>query len=352
MKKTQGHMNLPAASRGEFTPNGILKFFSAAVLLGNLLFFNYAYASPDEYNPVTGEPRCAGCHTPDRRYSIDYTRDDTCSECHTPGLSEKYIDINDRYRAADAKGTEAIQTAQKAEKKKPSAKKDHGLYSDMVLIPAGEFYMGSNDWWPKSQPEYKANLSAFYMDKYEVTNKRYKAFVDAAGRPAPNHWKGGNIPAGREKHPVVFVSWEDADAFCKWEGKRLPTEEEWVKAARGTDKRSFPWGEKFDREKANTPQYGHEDTMPVGSFENGKSPYGVYDMAGNAWEWVQDWFKPYPGNTHPDENYGEKYRVLKGGSWYDCTYYKCGISAPIYNRIFFNANTRNNNFGFRCAKDR
>ena len=90
--------------------------------------------------------------------------------------------------------------------------------------------------------------------------------------------------------------------------------------------------------------------MPVGSFENGKSPYGVYDMAGNVWEWTADWFKPYPMNTHPDENYGEKYRVVRGGSWYDCTYYRCGISAPSYNRIFFNPNTRNNNFGFRCAK--
>lgn len=328
-----------------------LKLLPAAVLLGGLFFSNPAYASPDEYNPVTGEPKCANCHTPDRRYSIDYTRDETCSECHSPGLSDKYVDINDRYRAEETTGAVHVAAQRAADRTKPS-RKNGGLYSDMILIPAGEFYMGSNDWWPKSQPEYKANVPPFYIDKYEVTNKRYKAFVDATGRPAPTHWKGGKIAPGRENHPVVYVSWQDANDFCKWEGKRLPTEEEWVKAARGTDKRSFPWGPKFDKDKANTPQYGNEDTMPVGSFENGKSPYGVYDMAGNAWEWVEDWFKPYPGNTHPDENYGEKYKVLKGGSWYDCTYYKCGISAPIYNRIFFNANTRNNNFGFRCAKDK
>lgn len=331
---------------------GSLKLISAGVFLGTLLFFNHAHASPDEYDPATGEPKCTSCHTPDKRYSIDHTRDETCSECHTPGLSDKYIEINDRYREADAATLEQMAAANKTAKKNPPAKKDPGLYSDMALVPAGEFYMGSNDWWPKSQPEYKANLRAFYMDKYEVTNKRYKTFVDSTGKPAPNHWIGGNIPASREDHPVVFVSWQDADEFCRWEGKRLPTEQEWVKAARGTDKRSFPWGVKFDREKGNTPQYGNEGTMPAGSFENGKSPYGVYDMAGNAWEWVDDWFKPYPGNNHPDENYGEKYKVLKGGSWYDCTYYKCGISAPIYNRIFFNANTRNNNFGFRCAKDK
>jgi formylglycine-generating enzyme required for sulfatase activity len=211
--------------------------------------------------------------------------------------------------------------------------------------------MGSNDWWPKCQPEHKISLKGFYIDKYEVTNKRYKRFVEAARRKPPAHWVNGEIPKGRADHPVVFVTWNDANDFCQWEGKRLPTEPEWEKSARGTDKRTFPWGDKFDAHKGNMPQLGKGDTMPVGSFENGKSPYGIYDLAGNVWEWTDDWFKPYPGNKHPDENYGEKYRVLRGGSWYDCTYYKCGISAPTYNRIFFNPLTMNNNFGFRCAKD-
>ena len=315
-----------------------------------------ASSQSSEYDPVTGEPDCTKCHTLDRRYSIDYTRDETCVECHGPGLSDKYLDMNSRYGAPHAtaemeKYSEKIQVAQvsKSGVKKAEKKAAAGAPKGMALIPAGDFIMGADDWWPKSQPRHTQRLSAFYLDKYEVTNSRYKAFVDATGRLAPTHWAGGSIPPGKENHPVVYVTWADADAFCKWEGKRLPTEVEWEKAARGPEGNTFPWGDKFDRNKGNTPQYGNEDTMPVGSFENGKSYYGIYDMAGNAFEWTENWFKPYAGNNHPDENYGEKYKVLKGGSWYDCTYYKCGISAPAFNRIFFHPMTKNNNFGFRCA---
>ena len=310
---------------------------------------NGVRAEVSDYDPVTGEPECIKCHTPDRKLSIDYTLDDACSECHGSQYSDKFMAINGRYRQEAKNGQEysdAVKTVKRAVEKKP------GSIEGMALIPAGPFTMGSDGWWPKSQPQHKVDVGAFYMDKYEVTNRRYRAFVDATNGAPPENWTGGNIPAGKENHPVVFVSWYDADAFCKWEGKRLPTEVEWEKAARGVDGRTFPWGDKFAKEKGNTPQYGRGDTMQVGSFDGGKSPYGVYDMAGNAWEWVEDWFKPYPGNTHPDENYGEKYKVLRGGSWYDCTYYKCGISAPTYNRIFFNVVTKNNNFGFRCAKDK
>ncbi|MFQ5735523.1 MAG: formylglycine-generating enzyme family protein [Thermodesulfobacteriota bacterium] len=329
-----------------------LAFLAAATLL----LSPAAQAQLDDYDPVTGEPNCVKCHTPDKKYSIDYSREDTCVECHGPGLSDRYLDINDRYRVHEAKNektevaSDMVVTASTKEPARPGAAAK--APREMVLVPSGEFTMGSNEWWPKSQPEYKASVKAFYIDRYEVTNERYKEFVDATGRPAPRHWIGGRIPPGKRDHPVVYVTWYDADAFCRWEGKRLPTEVEWEKAARGTDGRTFPWGDKFDKDKGNTPQYGNGDTMPVGSFENGKSPYGAYDMAGNAFEWVDNWFQPYPGNTHPDENYGKKYKVLKGGSWYDCTYYKCGISAPAFNRIFFHPRTRNNNFGFRCAKDK
>ncbi len=233
--------------------------------------------------------------------------------------------------------------------------------SDMVFVPAGPAIIG-NDGREITEgrgnldetPRHTVQVAAFFIDRYEVTNERYKRYVDATGADAPRHWKDGAIPEGKERHPVVYVNWFDAQAFCHWEGKRLPNELEWEKAARGPDGWTFPWGDKFSLDKANTPQRWaslHEkgDTMPVGSFEAGKSYYGAYDMAGNVWEWTSDWYLPYPGNQYPNSFYGHKNRVLKGGSWYDCLSYGCGLSAPSYNRSRFTPRIRNNSFGFRCA---
>ncbi len=321
------------------------------------------YRVPLDY-VESGEPKCSGCHTKEMKPAIDYTTDKECLQCHNADYSERFLDIDMRYKVPIDEAIkdyrqhaleDLTQAQNKAAPKGKSqkVKKNYKVPKDMVLVPAGEFIMGSNDWWPKSGPEHKRYLPDFFIDKYEVTNKDYMEFVKATGHRMPDHWKynKGKIPKGKENHPVTYVDWFDADAYCKWRGKRLPTEFEWEKAARGTDGRAFPWGDKFDKNKANTPQYGHGDTMPVGSFENGKSPYGVYDMAGNVFEWTASWYKAYPNNKHPDPNEGERYRVVRGGSWYDCTYYRCGISAPTFNRIFFNPYTRNNNFGFRCVKD-
>lgn len=175
-------------------------------------------------------------------------------------------------------------------------------------------------------------------------------------RKSPDHFENRTFPEGKADHPVTFVSWHDAKAYCDAAGKRLPTDQEWEKAARGTDGRTYPWGEVFDINKVNSPvRWGNlklqGDTTPVGAFDGGVSPYGVHDMAGNVWEWTDSWYLPYPGNTKITENYGEKYKTLKGGSWWDCSFYKCGISAPVYNRSFFLRNTKNKTFGFRCAKD-
>lgn len=228
--------------------------------------------------------------------------------------------------------------------------------NEMIKIPAGKFTMGSDERLPDEGPRHVVDLKAYWIDKYEVTNAQYKKFIDATGRRSPRHFRNRTYPEGKADHPVTFVTWYDAHDYCEWAGKRLPTDQEWEKAARGTDGRMFPWGETFDINKANTPQRWEKlgkpgDTSPVGSFEGGKSPYGLYDMSGNVWEWTSSWYLPYPGNTHPSENYGEKYKVLKGGSWWDCSFYKCGISAPVFNRSFFNVKVKNESFGFRCAKD-
>lgn len=226
----------------------------------------------------------------------------------------------------------------------------------MVAIPAGEFIRGSNERLADEGPQYRLNVPAFMIDIYEVTHLQYKHFIDATKRRSPDHFRNRTFPDGKADHPVTFVSWDDANAYCEWAGKRLPTDVEWEKAARGTDGRSFPWGNEFNARNSNSPirwqalkEQG--DTTPVGAFAGGVSPYGVHDMSGNVWEWTSSWYEAYPGNKTPSESYGERYKTLKGGSWFDCSFYKCGISAPVYNRAFFAKKTKNDTFGFRCAKD-
>jgi iron(II)-dependent oxidoreductase len=235
-------------------------------------------------------------------------------------------------------------------------KKPHPEFHDMVFIPAGPFIMGYDKRHADEGPSHTVTLRAYYIDQYEITNVQYAEFVKATRHKPPLHWRNGQYPPEKAKHPVVMVSWYDAKEYCDWAGKRLSTEEEWEKAARGTDGQIFPWGNAFDMNKSNNPQRWKSlgrpgDTMPVGSFPQGKSPYGLYDMAGNVWEWTESWYLPHPGNTHITENYGQKYKVSKGGSWKDCSFYRCGLSGPTFNRGFFVPNTRNNSFGFRCARD-
>jgi formylglycine-generating enzyme required for sulfatase activity len=228
--------------------------------------------------------------------------------------------------------------------------------NEMIRIPAGEFIMGTDERLSDEGPQHTVFLKDYFIDKFEVTNLQYKKFIDATRRKSPSHFENRTYPDGKADHPVTFVSWDDANAYCEWAGKRLPTDEEWEKAARGTDGRMFPWGNKFALDKANMPLRWQElkqdgDTSPVGAFPAGVSPYGVFDMSGNVWEWTSSWYEAYPGNTHRSENYGKIYKTLKGGSWWDCSFYKCGISAPSFNRSFFISGTKNKSFGFRCAKD-
>ncbi len=205
--------------------------------------------------------------------------------------------------------------------------------ANMVLVPAGEFTMG-NDLGHDEQPAHRVYLDAFYIDRYEVTNAEYARFLNVIGgheskcegykcadtkddNPDSHiiYRAGQYAPEPRyEQHPVVQVSWYGAKAFCEHQGKRLPTEAEWEKAARGPDGLIYPWGNVFEAGKANA---GHPtgDTTPVGSFPAGGSPYGAYDMAGNVWEWVADWYQPYPDSPARSDLFGQKYKVVRGGSW-------------------------------------
>ena len=220
----------------------------------------------------------------------------------------------------------------------------------MALIPGGKFIMGSNERWDDEAPEYIESVNKFYIDRYEVTNAEYEKFTYGTKREEPYHWPNGKIPRGKKNHPVIYVSWHDASEYCKWRGKRLPTEQEWEKSARGDSGNIYPWGNTWATNKSNHPYKGSTGTEPVGSYPNGKSPYGLYDMSGNVWEWVDSFYLPHPGNNINRGEYGMDKRVLKGGSWFDCLSYGCGLSAPTFNRSFFTPEVKNNSFGFRCAK--
>jgi iron(II)-dependent oxidoreductase len=279
---------------------------------------------------------CKECHL-----SMPQLTGEKCRVCHFSPKPDKNTDIEPML---------AIQVMPVVDQKSRSP------FRGMVLIPAGPFIMGYDKRWPDEGPSHTVNLGDFYIDQFEVTNAQYAEFVNATHRKPPSYWGSGRFPPEKAKHPVVMVNWYDARDFCQWADKRLPTEQEWEKAARGTDGRVFPWGNTYDISKSNSPQRWKAlgqpgDTLPVGSFPEGKSPYGVYDIAGNVWEWTESWYLPHPGNTHPTENYGHKYKVAKGGSWKDCSFYRCGLSGPTFNRGFFEPKTTTRSFGFRCARN-
>jgi formylglycine-generating enzyme required for sulfatase activity len=222
---------------------------------------------------------------------------------------------------------------------------------NMVFIPKGEFMMGKNtsnptDW----QPEHKVSVDAFWMDKYEVTNKEYYEFCKATNNPLPEFWGEAIFKCSLEfpDNPIVGINIFDAEKYAKWAGKRLPTEAEWEYASRGgLEGKSFPWGDQVDSTQVN---YGkkYKSTLKVGSFPpNG---YGLYDISGNVWEWTSD---NYGDNyyadsqvTNPKGPANGRFKVIRGGSWHSgamCvqTYYRNGLSASW---IDFGV-------GFRCVKD-
>ncbi len=236
---------------------------------------------------------------------------------------------------------------------------------EMILIPSGDFLMGSDqiDSEGKSSefgfakplyldehPRQTISLPAYWLDRYEVTQEAYAAFVAATGATSPKQWVDGRPQAGKDRLPVTGVDWYEAQRYCEWRGKRLPTEAEWEKAARGTDGREFPWGNAYDGKKANTGDAARGGLVKVGSFPEGRSPYGVEDMAGNAWEWTSDWYLPYPNSTYQSKQFGRTLKVLKGGGWGGTGHYALPHFYRAAYRFPMSPNAKFADFGFRCAK--
>ena len=235
----------------------------------------------------------------------------------------------------------------------------------MVLVPAGSFPMGvppgDRDGGRDEYPRHEVFLDAFHIDKYEVTNGRYLEFIRVTGHRKPQHpsnpkrnlWQGGMMPEEVADRPVINVDWYDADAYCKWAGKRLPTEAEWEKAAKGNHDHRFPWGnvEPTDKHLNFLQRWiGERTLMPVGSYEAGKSPYGVYDVAGNVFEWVADWYDSgyyvkSPAKNPKGPETGTR-KVVRGSGWPSET-----PTVRIFTRFGSDPKNRNESTGFRCAKD-
>jgi formylglycine-generating enzyme required for sulfatase activity len=282
---------------------------------------------------------------------------------------------------------------------------------DMVLVPAGEFIFGTaanvgdgpdlaefgldKPPYVDEMPQRRIYLDAFYIDRHEVTNLDYSRFVIETDHWVPDGWQSSGYLLTREvleagelsledlrnlaieifdagpavmqmdreelldaierkrreqdRLPVSGVSWQDARLYCEWAGKRLPTEAEWEKAARGPDGREFPWGDEWAREKVNAGQ--DAGVMPVGSIEAGKSYYGVYDMAGNVMEWVADWYAPYEGSTFELPEHGEKLKVARGGGWGGLGHYVISHFYRAAYRFALPPAARYLDLGFRCARD-
>ena len=223
----------------------------------------------------------------------------------------------------------------------------------MVYIPEGYFQMGTSSGKSEdTRPMHFVNTSAFFIDKYEVSNAQYFKFMMATKRPKPLYWDDKRF--NKSEFPVVGVSWYDAMAYAKWKGRRLPTEAEWEKAARGNDGRLYPWGKKwakgffffFVNIYGMDDKYSH--TAPVDYYQSGASPFGIFNMSGNVWEWCLDWYEPdYYGHSpeiNPMGPAASKMKVLRGGSWANTI-----DSAQVVLRARNSPRVKNSIYGFRTV---
>lgn len=249
---------------------------------------------------------------------------------------------------------------------------------ELIEIPAGVFTMG-HDSFSNASPPHQLHLAAFRIGKYPVTNAEFYEFIDAGGYQSEKYWtKMGwrwlesrphaapafwnDVHFNAERQPVVGVAWYEAVAYCNWlceklaRNFRLPSEAEWEKAARGSnDTRNFPWGDRFEMNHANTAELGLRRTTSVDAFPQGASPYGVFDLAGNVFEWtLSKWGKnwqeleftyPYRADDGRDEIEGSGARVMRGGSWFNLYH-----EAHVSHRARYLAGSRGSNTGFRIAE--
>jgi formylglycine-generating enzyme required for sulfatase activity len=248
---------------------------------------------------------------------------------------------------------EASPVTEDAPSEVESATNEEPIPEEMITIPAGPFVRGTTSGGFDEQPQRTIYVDTFSIDRYEVTNHQYQQFVAAtahrkAGPPSRYAKSIGRMRGTNQ--PVVYVSWDDANDYCRWKGKRLPTEAEWEKAMRGTDARLWPWGNQEKPNGANWArvQDGHEVSARVGSFPTDKSPYGVMDGAGNVMEWVADWYqetyyKEAPDKDPPSPEFGN-FRVMRGGG-----YTTTGGDVRITSRSKMVPDFRDETIGFRCA---
>jgi len=224
----------------------------------------------------------------------------------------------------------------------------------MRLVPAGEFTMGSNNGDGDEQPVHQVVLDSYYMDKYEVTNDLYQACVNAGVCNPPHETSSlshsyyyGNPQY--DNYPVMKVDWVQAKTYCEWRGAHLPTEAEWEKAARGADGRTYPWGNESPNNNLLNYNQNLGDTTEAGKYPGGVSPYGLYDMAGNVWEWVADWYdSSYYSNSPSSNPQGPSSgdgRALRGGSW---DYFGNYVRASA--RLSYGPDYWDFRLGFRCSR--
>ncbi|MDW7649198.1 MAG: SUMF1/EgtB/PvdO family nonheme iron enzyme [Nitrospiraceae bacterium] len=245
-------------------------------------------------------------------------------------------------------------------------------HDEMVRIPVGPFLMGSDkkvdrNAYPAELPQRTIHLDAYEIDQFEVTTVQYLKYALAKDLPPLIDWQydGGNFQETMASHPVMHVSWADADAYCKWAGKRLPTEAEWEKAARGEDGRIYPWGNQpaglsranFGRTGLSGPVRDRPERLvlyppiiSVDKYDNAVGPYGTFQMAGNVAEWVADWYDKDYYKTAPDRNpkgpENGTQKSFRGGGWIDST-----PSVRGAQRNGTDPSTKMNWMGFRCARD-